>query len=52
MSTTLMLSTASRWLCVGCGSDVRLEAYATDDSLGKRGARSAISTNNDNRLRA
>ena len=52
MSTTLMLSTASRWLRVGCGSDVRLAAYATDDSLGKRGPWSDISTNYDNQLRA
>jgi hypothetical protein len=37
---------------VGCGSDVRLEAYATDDCFGKRGAPSVISTNNDNQLRA
>jgi hypothetical protein len=34
------------------GSDVRLEACATDDCFGKRGAWSDISTNNDNQLPA
>jgi hypothetical protein len=34
------------------GSDVRLAAYAIDDSFGKRGPWSDISTNYDNQLRA
>jgi hypothetical protein len=34
------------------GSDVWMEACATDDCFGKRGAWSDISTNNDNQLRA